>query len=181
MVATPSNAMNLNSIIPGLVNWDGVASMTTTPLTQYSTLVAATANTVVNITPGTAGQVLTSNGASSNPAYAAVPFNKRPWNDEASSFNALAQNGYVVTASATATLPASPLNGDEIDFIVKSVAGILTIQANTGQFIQIGKAISVTAGIAVSNFNGDSVNLVYDLSTTTWLSNGGVEGTFTVT
>lgn len=69
MAGTPSNSMNLNSTVSGLVNWNGVALMSSTALTQYSTLSAASSNTVNNIDPGSAGQVLTSNGASAQPTY----------------------------------------------------------------------------------------------------------------
>ncbi len=102
------------------------------------------------------------------------------WIDEAASFNAIAGNGYFVTATSTATLPASPTQGQTISFEVDSISGILTIQANTGQIIQIGKAISVSAGIAVSNFNGDSVTLVYRSADTSWRAISCV-GTFTIT
>lgn len=180
MVAQPANALNQNSTVPGLYNWDGTATTSSTALLQYYTMVGSSANTVQNVAPGTAGWVLTSGGASAYPTYQAPVFTQVPWTDKAISFAAVSRNGYFVTANATATLPALPAQGDIISFAVSSVAGILTIQANTGQMIQIGKAISAAAGTAVSNFNGDSVTLVYQLATTTWLALGPV-GTFTVT
>jgi hypothetical protein len=85
-----------------------------------------------------------------------------------------------VTATATATLPASPAQGNLIAFEVDSVAGILTIKANTGQILRIGKVVSAAAGTAVSNFQGDSVTFVYRASDTSWQAISCI-GTFTVT
>jgi hypothetical protein len=177
---TPSNSLNLNSTTAGLVNWDGTATPSTTALTQYSTLTGASNNTVNNVSPGTSGQVLTSNGGSAQPTFQASPFTKVPWTDKAISFAAASQNGYFVTANATATLPASPSQGDLIQFSVDNASAILTIQANTGQLIRIGKTVSASAGIAVSNFNGDSIALVYRASDTSWISQSSM-GTWTVT
>ena len=41
--------------------------------TQYYTLVGSTNGNITNVAPGTATQVLTSNGTSSDPSYQAVP------------------------------------------------------------------------------------------------------------
>ena len=177
---TPANSINQNSTVAGLYNWNGSNTTSTTPLVQYAVLSGASTSTVNNISPSTAGQVLTSNGATSQPTFQAVPFTALPWTDEASSFAALANNGYFVTATATATLPSSPSQGATIEFNVDSVSGILTIQAASGQVIVIGKTSSAAAGVAVSNFNGDSVTLVFRASDTSWRSTS-VIGTFTVT
>ena len=72
MVATPANGMNLNSTTSGIVNWDGNHVMSSTSLTQYSILSAASSNTINNISPGTSGFVLTSNGLSSQPTFQAA-------------------------------------------------------------------------------------------------------------
>lgn len=101
------------------------------------------------------------------------------WTDEAISFNALSGNGYFVTATATATLPAAPAQGNTIAFAVDSLAGILTITANTGQKIRIGSTLSTSAGTATSNADGDSVTLVYRSSDTTWIATS-VIGTWTL-
>ena len=174
---TPGNALNITS--PGLVVFDGTATFTADTTTQYYTLVGAASNGISNIAPGTANYVLTSNGASANPSYQAIPFTQLPWTDEASSFSAVAGNGYFITGTATATLPSSPSQGNTIAFFVDT-ASILTIQAATGQLIRIGKAVSASAGTAKSNFQGDTVTLVYRASDTQW-SSTSVVGTFTVT
>lgn len=129
---------------------------------------------------GTNGQVLTSNGPSTSPSWAAASSSSMPWTDQGASFSAVANNGYFITATSTATLPASPTQGQVIAFAVDSASGILTIQANTGQFIRIGKNVSSSAGIAVSSVNGDSINLVYRASDTTWITTHSV-GVFDLT
>lgn len=149
------------------VNVGSTAQVVTEVSGQLGTAVL-TAGTGINITP--TANVITISATGSEMA----------WTDESASFNALVGNGYFVTANATATLPASPSQGNVIDFIVDSASGILTIQANTGQIIEVGKAISASAGTAVSNFNGDSISLVYRASDTKWLAKSSI-GTFTVT
>lgn len=92
-----------------------------------------------------------------------------PWTDEGAPFTAAVNNGYFITASLTATMPASPSQGDVIKFSV-DVAAVLTIQANTGQVIRLGNVVSATAGTAVSTLRGDSIELVYRLSGSTWMA-----------
>ena len=92
------------------------------------------------------------------------------WIDEGASFAAIADNGYIVTATATATLPASPIQGDTIQFFVDSVSGILTIQASGSQTIQSGPNVSGAGGTATNYFNGDSITLVYRAANTNWFA-----------
>lgn len=102
------------------------------------------------------------------------------WTDEAVSFNAVAGNGYFITAgSVVATLPGSPTQGQTIDFAVDTTSSF-EILANTGQVIRIGTAVSASAGNATSNARGDSVTLVYRSSDTAWIATS-VIGTWTVT
>lgn len=182
MAAKPANAINCNTTVSGLVNFDGTSSFSTTALTQYYTMVGAGANTVANIAPGTSGWVLTSGGATANPAYAAIPYTAIPWTDESTSFAAAASNGYFVTGAATATLPASPAQGATIAFCVDG-AVLLTVTANTGQMIAVGSALSASAGTAknAASVTGCSIVLVYRLSDTTWFSVPAPQGTWTVT
>jgi hypothetical protein len=181
MAAKPSNAMNLTSTVSGLVNWDGVSSMSTTALTQYYTLVGASTNTVAAIAPGAAGTVLTSGGASANPSYTALPFTKMPWTDEASLFTAVSNNGYFCTATFAVTMPVSPAQGDTISFIVDGSFGV-TITANTGQTLQNGSAKSASAGTCLNaaTTTGCSITFVYRLSDTNWIASS-VIGTWTIT
>lgn len=99
--------------------------------------------------------------------------------DESTSFSAAAGNGYFVTGAATATLPASPSQGNTICFIVDG-AVTLTVTANTGQVIRVGSAVSASAGTVVNNARGDALTLVYRASDTAWISRA-TQGTWTVT
>lgn len=178
-MSTPANAMNLSSSA-GIVNWDGVATMATTALTQYNTLVGASSNTIASISPGILGQVLTSNGAAANPSYQTLPFVPATWNDRAISFAAAANTAYFVTAVAIATLPAVPAQGNTIVFTVDGVGSLLTITANAGQTIRLGKIVTAVAGTAVNNFQGDSITLVYRSADSSWIASEAI-GTWTLT
>jgi hypothetical protein len=90
------------------------------------------------------------------------------WQDEAISFSAAVNTGYFVHGVATATLPAAPDQGDVVIINVDTVSTV-TIQANTGQLIVLGNAVtSATAGTCTNTNNGDSITLVYRDSTATW-------------
>lgn len=102
------------------------------------------------------------------------------WSDQPTDFAAIAGNGYFVTGGATATLPASPIQGNTISFVVDT-ASQLTITANTGQKIRIGKVISALAGIAQNNSQGDAITLVYRASDAVWFSLPGPQGTWSIT
>lgn len=131
-------------------------------------------------TAGSASNVLTSDGTnfvSTAPGGTSVI----TWSDKAVSFNAAAGNGYFVTAAATATLPASPTQGQTISFIADSATpSVITIQANTGQFIRLSTSLSASAGTAVNVARGDAITLVYRASDTTWIANADI-GSWTIT
>ena len=101
------------------------------------------------------------------------------WSDNSGTFTAVTKNGYFITATSIATMPASPSEGDTIAFIVDSTQ-FLTITGNTGQKLRIGSAISAAAGTAVNNVRGDTVEFVYRSTGTTWFATS-VNGTWTVT
>lgn len=89
------------------------------------------------------------------------------WTDQSGAFAAAESMGYFITGASTATLPASPSQGDTIKFNVDT-ASALTIQANTGQFVRISTSLSSSAGTAVNTFQGDAITLVYRSTGTTW-------------
>lgn len=107
---------------------------------------------------GTAGYVLTAQSGAP-PAWNALASGGITWTDQSGAFAAVKSNGYFITTTATSTLPAAPAEGDTIGFNVDT-ANILTIQANTGQFIRIANAISSSAGTAVNTLQGDAVTLI---------------------
>lgn len=102
------------------------------------------------------------------------------WSDQSGAFAADVSNGYFITNTATATLPSSPANGSYIAFIVDTSA-ILTIQANTGQFLRMGSTLSISAGTAVNEFRGDSIELVYRTGSTSWIVLGAPQGNWAIT
>ncbi len=178
---TSGNALNITS--PGITIFDGTATFSATTTTQYNTLVGGAGNTIVSITPGTAGWLLTSQGAATNPIYAAPTYTPTPWTDvTATTLAAVVNNSYFFAGSSacTATLPASPAQGNTISFTVDENTVNLTIAANTGHYIRIGKTISAVSGIAVSNFIGDHLTLTYRASDTTWHATA-IVGTWSIT
>ena len=99
------------------------------------------------------------------------------WSPQSGPFTSNSNNGYVITAAASTTLPGSPSNGDSIAFILNT-ASALVVTANSGQVIRIGANASSTAGTATSTAIGDSIELVYSSTGTTWFSLGGPQGTW---
>jgi len=152
-----------------------------TTFTAYSVICAGTTATGIfqNVSGvGSSGQVLTSNGASALPTWQNT--GSFVWTDEGTNFNALAQNGYFITATCTATLPASPSQGNQISFTIDAATTTVTITANTGQIIRIGTGVSASAGTAANNARGDSVTLVFRSSDSAWIASS-VIGTWIVT
>ena len=176
MPATPGNSLNITAA--GIVCFDGVATFTATTTTLDAVLVGGAGNTISSLALGTSGWALTSQGAGNPPIFAAIPYTPIPWTDKAVNFPVVAGNGYFFTAIATATLPAGT-QGATIAFAVDNAAA-LTIQAAAGQTIRCGRAISAAAGTCVSNFQGDSITLVYRLSDTCWIATDCI-GTWTIT
>ena len=133
-------------------------------------VISGNPNGMTTIPSSTAGFVLTSNGAAA-PSFQAPSGGGGglTWQNIAISGAATAGVGYMSTAAITITLPASPSNGDQIGFIA-STAGTLIIQANTGQIIQVGSAPSTSAGTVTNTAIGDSLNLIYQSSSTKWFS-----------
>src|SRR5580692_2055097 len=91
------------------------------------------------------------------------------WSETSGAFNAAKNNGYFITAAATATLPASLAEGDTIDFSVDTASN-LTITANTGQTIRLGTTVTAAAGTAVNTQRGDAIQLVYKSTGTVWMA-----------
>ncbi len=92
------------------------------------------------------------------------------WQDQGINLNpAVAENGYFVTAAITITLPAAPTIGNTIAFIVDTTSA-LTIQSTGTQTIRLGNVVSAAAGTAVSTRQGDSIELVYRVTDTSWIA-----------
>lgn len=192
---TPSNITSLFSTnpLPATQGGTGVANPTAHtlpvaegasnfnflgPLTNGQLLVGSTGVDPVPATITAGAGISVTNGAGSITITAiGAGF---AWNDNSGVFTAAKENGYFITATSTATLPAGPSEGDTIAFIVDTTQ-ILTITANAGQKIRIGTALSAAAGTAANNARGDSIELVYRSTGTTWFALNAPEGTWTVT
>lgn len=103
------------------------------------------------------------------------------WNDVSGAFSPLKNNGYFITGTATANLPATPSQGDTIKFFVDHATQVLTIDAPGTQIIRFGSAVTAAGGTAVSTARGDSVELTYRSSDTCWCAIGGFSGIWTLT
>lgn len=90
------------------------------------------------------------------------------WNDVSGAFSPLKNNGYFITGTATGTLPASPSQGDTIQFFVDHATEDLTVQASGTQLIRLGTLVSAAGGTALSTQQGDSLELVYRTANTCW-------------
>ena len=91
------------------------------------------------------------------------------WIDQATGTTLVKNTGYFVTAATTQTLPASPSQGDVVK-VVADTTGAIVVTANTGQTIRIGNLTSSVAGTMTSTLRGDSLELVFRSSTSTWIS-----------
>lgn len=103
------------------------------------------------------------------------------WSEQSVSFNAVIQNSYFVTNTATVTLPASGglVLGNSVTVYVDTT-NTVTIQAGVGEFIQFGQNTSVSGGILSSNEQGSIVQLVYRPNDSTWHTLSS-EGTWSLT
>lgn len=193
-----ANALNITSA--GLIKFDGTSAFSSVTVTQYSLLAGAASNGITSLGVATNGQIPIGAGAGANPVLATLTAGTGisitngagsitisssatgvSWSDEATSFAALADHGYFVTATATATLPATPSQGDTINFAYDGATGALTITANTGQTIRVGSAVSASAGTCASTARGDSITLVYRTADTTWIAIGAPQGVWIIT
>lgn len=91
------------------------------------------------------------------------------WSEQAISFTAAIENGYFCTAGLTVSLPTSiGLTIGNTIIVYVDTASPIVIQANTGEFIQVGINISASGGTATSNTRGSIVTLVYRPADLTW-------------
>ena len=161
MATTPSNSINQSTT--GVVGFNGTA-FSASAVTQYAVLVgSSTSSSIANVSPSTAGQVLTSNGASANPSFQNYPSGFFPVTDvTGATQDCSVNNGYVTNRSGGVvyTLPSTATEGDVIKFIGKT--GIATITPNTGQQIVTGAAsgLAGATGTSTGNNAGDCMELM---------------------
>ncbi len=103
------------------------------------------------------------------------------WSEQSLNFNAVVQNGYYCNNSLIVSLPATAgLNIGDTIIVYVDTASTVTIQANTGQSIQVGNSISSSAGTAHSNTQGSLLELNFKPSDLTWHTIASM-GTWTTT
>jgi hypothetical protein len=168
---TVVNSSVLVSDQTGALAWDG-------PLTNGQIIIGSSGAQPVASTL-TAGSNVTITNAAGAITIAASGGSTFPWSNQATGFTAAVNNGYVITAALTATLPSGSVAGQTIQFIVDT-AGALVIQAAGGQFIRLGSALSAANGTATSAARGDCITLVYSTSSTTWIANSAVGGSWSI-
>lgn len=146
------------------VRTDGTGANTMAVEVQISQAIAATDATKIGLAAfNSADFTVDANGFVSTNGAGLV------WTDEAISFAVAVSNGYFCTAALTASLPASPTQGQFV-IIACDTAGAVVVKANTGQFIRVGSGVSTSAGTMTSTAIGDSLTLYYRASDTTWIS-----------
>lgn len=103
------------------------------------------------------------------------------WNDVSGAFSPVKDNGYFITGTATATLPAAPAQGDTIKFFVDHDSQVLTIDAPGTQIIRLATGVTSAGGTIISTAQGDSIELTYRASNTCWCAIAGFNGNWTTT
>lgn len=101
------------------------------------------------------------------------------WADASGIFTAVSNNGYFLSDASTPTLPAAPIEGDTISFIL-DVGALVTITASGAQKIRKGANLSIAGGTCASSTQGDAITLVYRSIGTTWIANSFI-GTWNIT
>lgn len=146
-------------------------------LVAYELLAAGTTSTgnLQQIGLGSAGQVLTSNGAGALASYATLPANSFPWSVVTGATQTLAVNhGYVSNAASGGveyTMPTTASVGALIRVTGLSAGSGWSIDTPAGVTIQFGNVIAAanTTGALSSTVNTDTVELLCAVANTTWI------------
>ena len=150
----------------GIINTSSGPVPPTVP-TQFTTDsgVAVPAANNLNVFGGTGA---TTSGAGSTITIT-VKNDGFTWSEKNTDFNAVVQNGYYCNGALIVTLPmtAGLVIGNTV-IIYVDTASTVTIQANAGQMIQVGSAISAAAGITASNTRGALLELNFKPTDLTW-------------
>ncbi len=94
------------------------------------------------------------------------------WTEQNGSFSAAVQNGYFCNAALTALLPSTLgppalIIGNTI-IIYVDIGASIVVQANSGQFLEVGGKVSASGGTATASTQGSMLGLVFKLSDLTW-------------
>ena len=155
-----------------------VAAGTTTNVIQTNSLAANTYTIQIQRSQAVASSTIGDNGVCHfNSAQFTVDANGFVsslgagfvWIDQATSTTLANNTGYFVTAATTQTLPSSPVQGTVVKIAVDT-SGTVIVAANTGQTIRVGNLTSSSGGSMTNSLQGDTLELVYRASDTTWFS-----------
>lgn len=133
-----ANSSLLSTNGSGVPNWNAI--------TQYNVLSAGASGAINNIAPSTAGHVLTSNGASSQPTFQAPPAPTLTFNTVTTSTQQIAVgNCYLSTYAGTCVmpLPVTAAKGSEFELITDTSHAIQVSQG-AGQSILYGSLNGVS-------------------------------------
>jgi len=167
------------STLTGVLSGNGSSAVSASAVTQYAVAVGNGSNGLAFVGPGSAGQVLTSNGAGANPSFQTAPAAGFMWTSISSAPTTADKTGYMATAALSIALPSAPSDGYTVGLLNAS-AGAVLFQAAGSDVIQVGSAASAAAGSATSSVKGDSAVLVYQASGATWFAAPGVQGIWSV-
>ena len=137
------NSINVNA--SGVVSYDSTTGVfSESALTQHDVLVAGSGNSIVSISPSTAGLVLTSNGTSADPSF------------QASSGGSITLTGDSGTASGSALTIFANTAADECGITVKfgnsgTTSTLHVSDSNNNTVIGQNSGFSMTVGFADSN------------------------------
>lgn len=146
-------------VTPG-ANTITISASATTPLSFPTD--SGTATPAANALSILGGPGVTTSGSGST-----VTINSVVFTDQAGSTTVTSDSGSFATAAITLTLPASPVQGELLQFVCTS-ASALVVDAPSTHLIRIGTLVTSAGGTATSTAIGDSLTLRYRTSDTTW-------------
>lgn len=154
---TTTNRASLSTNATGVPTW--------LALTDGQLVIGSTAGApaAANLSAGTGISIVNaSNSVTINSVGGGVT-----WSDQGASVSVVSNSGSFSTASVTLTTPASPSNGDVLEFVNVFGASLVVKAAGT-QIISITGSASSAGGTQTSGAIGDSLRLVYRATATTW-------------
>lgn len=159
--------------LTGVLTGNGTSAVTANAVTQYTVLVGGASNAVSEVSGvGTSGQVLTSNGAGSNPTWQDSSGGGLTWNEETGTSATMSvDNGYIANNASlvTLTLPTTAALGSIIRVVGKGAGG-WQIAQNASEIIHFGTSDTTTGatGYLESTQTYDAVHLVCTVADTEW-------------
>jgi len=171
--ATPITLGNATVTLGGSLSTIGNLTLTNVTLTSLASALTAAFGGTGLTSPGSSGNVLTSDGSGNWASIAPVLPGGFAWQSvKTSAFAGVTKCGYPVNTTGgaiTATLSASPTAGDYMTFVDYArtfATNALTIDPNGGK-------INSVASTTVLNTNGASVSIVYVDATQGWIAYSG--------